>query len=130
MYNISTKYLKECVDSVLNQTNQNFEILLVDNGSTDLACKEMAKDYVCSDSRITLLHKRINEGATTGRELVISYFKGEIQAKHTKKENELSIFEITTENIYNIDFIHKNTEEKSLAKPDADYITFLDSDDV
>ena len=51
MYNAS-KYLRECIDSVLAQTFKNFEFLIVDDGSTDNSV-EIVKSY--NDSRIRLL---------------------------------------------------------------------------
>ena len=50
MYNVE-KYLKTCVDSILNQTFKDFELLLIDNCSTDKTF-EIAKSF--SDSRIKI----------------------------------------------------------------------------
>lgn len=50
------KYIHACVDSVLRQSFQNFEIILVDDGSPD-ACPEICDSYAASDSRIRVIHK-------------------------------------------------------------------------
>lgn len=50
------KYLKKCVDSIRNQTYQNLEILLVDDGSPD-GCPAMCDAYADEDSRIKVIHK-------------------------------------------------------------------------
>lgn len=50
------KYLKKCVDSICNQTYQNLEILLVDDGSPD-ECPAMCDAYAEEDSRIKVIHK-------------------------------------------------------------------------
>lgn len=51
------KYLRQCVDSVLTQTFQDFEIVLVDDESPD-GCPQMCDDYAGSDSRIKVVHKK------------------------------------------------------------------------
>lgn len=59
VYN-STLYLKQCVESILAQTYHNFEILLVDDGSTDdspMLCDE----YAQKDDRIVTIHNRTVE---------------------------------------------------------------------
>lgn len=64
VYNVE-KYLKECVDSLINQTYKNIEIILVDDGSTDgssLICDEIAK----KDDRIQVYHKK-NGGLSDAR---------------------------------------------------------------
>ena len=48
-------YIEECVDSVINQTLEDIEIILVDAGSDD-GTLEILQDYTKKDSRITLLH--------------------------------------------------------------------------
>lgn len=52
----SEKYLKRCVDSILNQTYQNLEIILVDDGSPD-NCPQICDKYAEKDSRIRVIHK-------------------------------------------------------------------------
>ena len=54
VYNVE-QYLRECVDSVINQTYQDIEIILVDDGSTD-ASGEICDEYMAVDSRIKVIH--------------------------------------------------------------------------
>jgi glycosyltransferase involved in cell wall biosynthesis len=53
-------YLRQCVDSVLSQTYNNFEVILVDDGSPD-ACPQICDDYANQDSRVRVIHKQ-NQG--------------------------------------------------------------------
>lgn len=55
VYNVE-QYLDRCVQSVLSQTLQDFEIILVDDGSPD-NCPAMCDAYAKSDNRITVVHK-------------------------------------------------------------------------
>ncbi|EGA5519697.1 glycosyltransferase family 2 protein, partial [Campylobacter jejuni] len=48
IYNVE-KYLKECLDSVINQTYTNLEIILVNDGSTDENSLNIAKEYTLKD---------------------------------------------------------------------------------
>ena len=69
------KYLHRCVDSLLAQIFQNFEVLLVDDGSPDRAgaiCDEYAK----KDSRVRVFHKE-NGGVGSARNLGIEKSRGE-----------------------------------------------------
>lgn len=64
VYNVE-KYLRECIDSVLAQTFEDFELILVDDGSTDSSgC--ICDEYAEKDSRIKVIHKE-NEGQSTAR---------------------------------------------------------------
>lgn len=56
VYN-TAKYLRECVDSVLAQTFEDMEIVLVDDGSTDGVSPKMCDDYAQKDSRVKVIHK-------------------------------------------------------------------------
>ena len=56
VYNVE-EYLKECIDSILNQTYKNFEIILVNDGSTDKS-GIICEDYAKVDSRIKVVHKK------------------------------------------------------------------------
>jgi len=58
-------YLNRCVESLLNQTHQNLEIILVDDGSPD-NCPEMCENWAERDSRIRVVHKE-NDGLANAR---------------------------------------------------------------
>lgn len=64
VYN-AEKYLKRCIDSIINQTFQELEIILVDDGSTDLSGK-ICDNYKDKDSRIKVIHQK-NGGASIAR---------------------------------------------------------------
>ena len=73
VYNVE-KYLEECIDSVLAQTYQNIEIILVDDGSTDssgLICDRYAENNNC----ISVIHKE-NGGQSTARNVGIEHVCG------------------------------------------------------
>lgn len=69
------KYLHRCVDSVLCQTYSNFELILIDDGSTD-GSGDICGEYAEKDSRIKVFHKE-NGGASSARNLGLSKAKGE-----------------------------------------------------
>ena len=58
-------YLKKCVDSLINQTYTNLEIILVDDGSPD-GCPQICDEYAAKDSRIKVIHKE-NGGLSDAR---------------------------------------------------------------
>lgn len=64
VYNVE-EYLRECVDSVLNQTYQTFEIILVNDGSTD-SSGEICDEYASNDERICVVHQK-NSGPSKTR---------------------------------------------------------------
>ena len=64
VYNVE-EYLRECVDSVLKQTYQNFEIILIDDGSTD-SSGDICDEYAGSDERICVIHQK-NSGPSKTR---------------------------------------------------------------
>ncbi|MBT0818930.1 glycosyltransferase family 2 protein [Campylobacter lari] len=137
IYNVE-KYLKECLDSVINQTYTNLEIILVNDGSTDENSLNIAKEYTLKDKRITLFDKK-NGGQSTARNVGIEYFSGEYKLKNktqTIKENSLIEFNIEGNNPYEIYTVYKSykafNDEQDLTSftyPIIDYIIFLDSDD-
>ena len=55
VYNVEN-YLSRCVDSLLNQTLRDIEIILVDDGSPD-KCPEMCDEYAKMDNRVQVIHK-------------------------------------------------------------------------
>ena len=59
------QYLERCVDSILNQTYENIEVILVDDGSPD-KCSEICDRYANKDRRVKVIHKK-NGGVSTAR---------------------------------------------------------------
>ncbi|MBQ1325191.1 MAG: glycosyltransferase [Solobacterium sp.] len=75
MYNIEA-YLRECLDSVVSQTLEDMEIIIVDDGCTDHS-PEIAEEYVRQyPDRVRLLHKP-NGGLSDARNFGITYAQGE-----------------------------------------------------
>ncbi|WP_158656794.1 glycosyltransferase family 2 protein, partial [Helicobacter bilis] len=71
IYNVAP-YLRECLDSVINQTYKNLSIVLVNDGSTDNnESLNIAKEYVAKDSRFILIDKE-NGGQSTARNVGIA----------------------------------------------------------
>lgn len=74
VYN-TERYLHKCIDSILNQTYESFELILVDDGSTDHSLN-ICKEYEEKDKRIKVLHKE-NGGQGSARNLGIDKAEGE-----------------------------------------------------
>ncbi len=70
------KYLHNCIDSILNQTFTDFEVLLVDDGSPD-QCGKICDEYAASDTRVKVIHK-VNGGLSDARNQGIDNSQGEI----------------------------------------------------
>lgn len=64
VYN-AEKHLRRCVESILQQTYANIELLLVDDGSTD-SSGQICDEYALSDSRVRAFHKS-NGGVSSAR---------------------------------------------------------------
>ena len=74
VYNVEA-YLRECPDSIMNQTFKDFEVIMVDDGSTDnsfMICQE----YVARDNRFKLFHQE-NKGNGGARNTCLKYMHGE-----------------------------------------------------
>ncbi len=74
VYNVAP-YLRECLDSVLGQSYPNFELLLVDDGSTD-ASGAICDEYAAKDARIRVFHKE-NGGLISARRYAVARFTGD-----------------------------------------------------
>lgn len=74
VYNVE-KYLSECIDSILAQTYENFELILVDDGSPDNSGK-ICDEYEEKDKRIKVIHKE-NGGVSSARNTGLDNAKGE-----------------------------------------------------
>lgn len=74
VYNVMN-YLKQCLDSIIQQTYTNLEIILVDDGSTDQS-GSICDSYKEKDSRITVIHKK-NGGLSDARNAGLNISKGD-----------------------------------------------------
>lgn len=74
IYNVQD-YLKRCLDSVVSQTLNEIEIILIDDGSTDTGY-DICKSYAEKDPRI-IVYKKKNNGVASARNMGISVAKGE-----------------------------------------------------
>ena len=69
------KYLNKCIDSILKQTFQDFELILVDDGSPD-KCPKICDEYAKKDKRVRVIHKE-NAGLVAARNTGIKEAKGD-----------------------------------------------------
>lgn len=69
------KYLCQCIDSIINQTYSNLEIILVDDGSPD-NCGAICDKYALKDSRIMVIHKK-NGGLSDARNAGLDVANGD-----------------------------------------------------
>lgn len=74
VYNVE-KYLSNCLDSIIEQTWTNLDIILVDDGSNDKS-GEICDDYAIKDSRIRVIHK-LNAGLSAARNSGLNVAKGD-----------------------------------------------------
>lgn len=75
IYNVE-QYLPQCLNSVLNQTYQNLEIILINDGSTD-SCPRIVDDYALNDARIKVIHKQnggLSDARNTGLKIATGDF--------------------------------------------------------
>lgn len=78
VYNTAESYLREAVESILNQTYQNFEFLIIDDGSTDPQVGKTLRSF--NDERIKLLQMPKNGGAAAARNMGLKHAQGEFIA--------------------------------------------------
>lgn len=74
VYN-TEQYVERCINSILAQTYRNFELIIVDDGSTD-KCVEIIDEYAKKDERIRVFHKE-NGGSSSARNHALDNAKGE-----------------------------------------------------
>ena len=75
VYNASI-YLDRSINSILNQTYDNLEIIIVDDSSTDNS-KDIIKKYASTDNRIRPIYSEINQGVSKARNIGLNIFSGD-----------------------------------------------------
>lgn len=75
VYN-AEKYLEKCLDSVINQTLKEIEIICIDDCSTDNSYS-ILKEYIKKDNRIVVFKNKTNHGAGYTRNVGLNFSKGE-----------------------------------------------------
>lgn len=68
------KYLHNCINSILNQSYSNWELILVNDGSPD-TCPQICDEYAAKDSRIMVIHK-VNGGVAAARNAALDVCQG------------------------------------------------------
>ncbi len=136
VYNVED-YISECIDSILTQTFSDWELILVDDGSTDSSGK-ICDEYALKDSRIKVIHKN-NGGLSSARNAGLDIAKGEYIT--FIDSDDVIIGEDVFENIINCfvedpeidivqyDVIHKwqSSEEHKRLYP---FKTYYDKEDI
>lgn len=103
VYN-TAKYLHRCLDSILQQSFKDFEVLLVDDGSTDGSGK-ICDEYIAKDSRVRVFHKD-NGGVSSARNVGLDNAVGE-WVTFIDSDDELNIegLRLDYEQLPNVDLI-------------------------
>ena len=69
-------YLRKCIDSILNQTYRDYEVILIDDGSPD-ECGNICDSYANKDSRVRVIHTD-NHGLSAARNVGLTESQGDI----------------------------------------------------
>lgn len=123
VYN-KANYIKECLDSVLSQTEQDFEAIVVDDGSTDNSA-EIINNY--KNHRIKYVHKK-NGGVSSARNLGIKVSKGSwicfLDADDIMYHNALQVYRSLICKYPGLGFVVASTDQSNKKYParDKDYI--------
>lgn len=70
------KYINQCIESIVNQTYKNLEIILIDDGSPD-SCPQICDQWEFKDNRIKVIHKQ-NEGVSKARNSGLEVCTGDL----------------------------------------------------
>ena len=108
-------YLERCIESIINQTYKNIEVILVDDGSTD-SSGAICDTYADKDERVIVIHKE-NAGAGLARTTALEIASGDYYAF------------VDADDYLNIDAYEKNIDVVERENPDmilfgADFINF------
>ena len=120
------KFIKRCLDSILNQTINNYEVLLINDGSIDNSLN-ILKQYVKKDKKFILINKK-NEGISIARNIGINKSKGKyilfVDIDDYLENNALEVM-INLINKYNVDVVrttyYRIIDNVTSYEPDNNY---------
>lgn len=119
VYNVERKYLSECLDSILNQTYQNFEICLSNDCSTLKETLDTLEEYEKKDTRIKVFHRKenghISKATNDALAIASGEFIGLMDNDDLLTKNALyECVKVLNENP-NLDFIYSDEDKIDLA---------------
>lgn len=114
VYNVRS-YIDRCLQSILNQSYSDFELVIVDDGSTD-GSAALIDEYASQDKRILVVHQQ-NSGVSAARNAALKLFKGDYL---TFVDPDDFIAPETYR--YNMDILHKNPDIDILQYPYCHYV--------
>ena len=137
VYNVE-EYLRVCVDSVLQQTFTDFELILIDDGSSDKS-GQICDEYSVKDNRVHVIHQE-NAGVSSARNAGLAYASGEyISFVDADDCINFRMYEILLETmksatadlgICGVDIIKKNADIKQINYKNSTVITWSASECV
>ncbi|EAI5465294.1 glycosyltransferase family 2 protein [Campylobacter lari] len=121
IYNVAP-YLKECLDSVINQSYKYLDIVLVDDGSDDESL-DIALEYLDKDERVFLISKE-NGGLSSARNMGLEFIKGTKLRSFFEDSKEQDIISFTSTHTFdkNIKIINKETIKLKFTQIQKRYI--------
>lgn len=123
VYNVE-KYLARCVDSVINQTYKNLEIILVDDGSPD-NCPKICDEYAEKDSRIKVIHKEngwISSARNAGMDIMTGEYVTFVDSDDYIKENMIEhMLGIMKKHDAEVVQVGYSSDEDEFCKPNEAY---------
>lgn len=117
VYNTNRKYLKLCIDSVLNQIYNNWELCVVDGGSTKSYIKRILNDYAKKDNRIKVKFLKKNKGIASNSNEALGIATGEFVG-FLDHDDELS-----SDALYEVAKLLNENQDLDLIYSDEDKIT-------
>lgn len=115
VYNIGREYLSECLDSILNQQYQNFEICLADDKSTSKETLDTLKEYEDKDKRIKVVYRKenghISKATNSAFEIATGEFIGLMDNDDILVENALYEMVYALNQNKELDFIYSDEDK-------------------
>lgn len=136
VYNVE-KYLRRCVDSVLTQTYENLEVILVDDGSPD-GCPQICDEYANKDSRIRVIHKK-NGGLSSARNAAldrgltgdyVTFVDSDDWIAKDYYKHGIELIEKTGADVLQVDYAIASDEKVSKEDPSVEKVEVLEGKDI